>query len=106
MLARVQIEHEVDQRARQPRAGAAQHREAGAGNLRGALEIENAERGAEIPVRLRLEVERARLAVRAGLPVVCGALADRHARVRQVRQHQERLRRADVRWSRAECRVA
>ena len=60
VLARVQVEHEVDQRAREPRAGAAQHREPRAGDLRAALEVDDAERRPEIPVRLRLEVERAR----------------------------------------------
>ena len=59
-----------------------------------ALEVEDAERRPEVPVRLRLEVERARLAVPAHLDVVGGALAHRHAGVRQVRQHQQRLRRA------------
>ena len=40
---------------------------------------------------MRLEVERARLAVRGALPVVVGGRADRHARVRQVRErHQQR----------------
>ena len=44
--------------------------------------------GPEIPVRLRREVERRRLAVRAALPGCRSArLADRHAGVRQVRQH-------------------
>ena len=54
--------------------------------LAAALEVEDAERRAEIPVRLRLEVERARLAVAPDFDVVRGALADRHARVRQIRQ--------------------
>ena len=43
--------------------------------LGGALEVEDAERRAEIPVRLRLEVERARLAVAAHFDVVVCALA-------------------------------
>ena len=62
VLARVQVEHEVDERAREPRAGAEQHREARARHARRALEVENAERGAELPVRLRREVERRRRA--------------------------------------------
>src|SRR5262249_37088883 len=44
VLARVQIEHEVDERARQPRARAAQHGKARRCDLDRALEIENAER--------------------------------------------------------------
>ena len=69
VLARLEVEHERRERARQPRAGAGQHREPGAGQLRAALEVENAERGPEVPVRGRLEVEAARLAPRALDPV-------------------------------------
>ena len=54
----MQVEHELDQRPLQPRAGAEQHREARAGHAGGALEVEDAERDAEIPVRLGREVER------------------------------------------------
>src|SRR5262245_25708273 len=62
MLTRVQIEHEVDERAGEARARAAQHREARAGELRAALEIDDTERRPQIPVGLRLEVEGAKLA--------------------------------------------
>ena len=57
VLARVQVEHEIGQRSRQPRARAEQHRKPGAGHLRGALEVENAKRRPEIPVRQRFEIE-------------------------------------------------
>ena len=98
MLTGVELEHEVDQRARQPRARADQHREPRAGHPRGALEIENPERGTEIPMRLRLEVEGPRLAVAAHFDVVGGARAARHAGVRNVRQrhHQRRALRLDL----------
>ena len=56
-LARVQSEHEVDQRALEPRAGSELDRESGAGDLRGAREVEDAEAFADLPVRLRLEGE-------------------------------------------------
>jgi hypothetical protein len=46
----VQRQHEVDQRARQLRAGADQDREARGGDLRAALEVDDAERRAEVPV--------------------------------------------------------
>ena len=46
--------------------------------------------GAEIPVRLRFEIEHSRLAMPPYFDVVGGALADRHARVRQIGQHQQR----------------
>ena len=45
----------------------------------------------EVPVRQRLEVERAWLAVTTHFLIVGGALPDRHAGVRQVRQVQQRL---------------
>ena len=63
-------------------------REARAG-ARGPLEVDDAERRAEFPVRLRFEVERARLADAAHFLVVGGARADRHARGRQVRYGQQ-----------------
>ena len=91
MLARVQIEHEVDQRPREPRAGAAQHRKPRAGDARGPLEVDDAERGAQIPVRLRREVERPRLADTPHLDVVGRARACRHAFVREIGQHEQRL---------------
>ena len=61
VLARVQVEHEGHERPRQPRARSAQHGEARAGELRPALEIQDAERRPEVPVGLRREVKRARL---------------------------------------------
>src|SRR4051812_44830154 len=70
MLARVQIEHEVDQRARQPCAGAAQYGEARAREPHTTLEVENAERRSEIPVRYRREIERPRRAVTPHFDVV------------------------------------
>ena len=54
--------------------------------LRAALEIDDAERRPEIPMRLRREGERSRRAVATNFDVVLGALADRHGRVRDVRQ--------------------
>ena len=74
------------------RAHAHQHREARAAHARRALEVEDAERGAELPVRPGIEVERRRLAVPAHDLIVLGRPADRHARVRQVRQRQQQRR--------------
>ena len=67
VLPRVQLQHEVDQRAREPGARADQHREPGAGHLRRTLEVEDAEGGSDLPVRPRREVER-RAARRRGAP--------------------------------------
>ena len=91
MLARVQVEHEVDERARQPRAAPLRTEKRAPAIFDAALEVEDAELGTEIPVRLRLEIERPRLAVAAHFAVVVGALA-RPARVgvRQVGQRQQR----------------
>ncbi len=90
VFARVKVEHEVDERAREARAGAAEHGESRAGNARGALEIQNAERRAQVPVRQRREIECARLAMAADFGIVVGALPHRHARVREIRQLQQR----------------
>src|SRR5687767_10599565 len=75
----MQGQHEVDQRTFELRASAQEHRETGTGNLRRALEIEDAEGSAEIPMRFRLEIEGARLAPRPHDDVVFGALPGRHA---------------------------
>ncbi len=92
MLTRLHVEHEVRKRPRQPRARAEQNRKPRAGNLRRALEIENAESGTEIPVRLRLEVERRRFTPRAHDDVVRFTLTDGHAGMRQVGQRHEQNR--------------
>ena len=92
VLARMQIEHEVDQGACEAGAGPEEDREPRAGHLRGPLEVDDAERRTELPVRTRLEVERLRLAVPAHFLVVFGGGADRHARMRQVRERHEQRR--------------
>ena len=73
MLARVHVEHEVGQRPLQPGAHAQVHGEPRARDLGGALEIQNAQRRAQIPVRLGFEIELARLAPAADFQVVGGA---------------------------------
>jgi hypothetical protein len=87
----VQLEHEVDQRARQPRARAHQDGEARARHARRALEIKNAERGAELPVRLRLEIQRPRLAVAPDFAIVLRRTADRDGRIRHVRHRHQQI---------------
>ena len=88
VLASVHVEHEVDERARQARTRAGKHREPRTGQARPALEIENAQCRAEVPVRLRDEIERARLSIAPDFDVVGRARADRDARMRQIRQRQ------------------
>src|SRR5581483_5363964 len=53
----VLIEKEVDERTIEARAGAGDERESRAGDFRAAIEVVNAERLADVPVRLRLEIE-------------------------------------------------
>src|SRR5207247_10804982 len=90
-FARVEVEHEVDQRSREPGAGSTEHRETRAGDLGRALEVDDSEGGPEIPVGLWLEVELAWLAVPPHFDVLRRPRADRHARLRQVRQDEQRL---------------
>ena len=87
MLSGVQMEHEVDQRTREPSASADQHRKACARDLGAALEVDNPEGGAKVPVRLWCKAERSRRAVPTHLDVVGTALPDRHRLVRQIRKH-------------------
>ena len=102
VLAGVKREHEVDQRPGQLRAVAHQEREARAGHPRGALEIEDAERGPEVPMRLRLEVEDARFADAPHLEVVRGARPDGHPGRGQIRERPQP--RAPLLFDRVEVR--
>src|ERR1700757_446576 len=92
MLGRVPIEHEGYERAGQTRAGTAQYRKARAGNLGRALEIDDAERCPEVPMGLRLELERRRRTVPAHFHVLRVRRSDGNARMRQIGQRQQRLR--------------
>jgi len=73
--------------SRAPRAD--EHAESRARDLRPALEVDDAERRPEIPVRLRRHREGARRAGTPHLSVVRGTFARRHARVRQVRNDEQ-----------------
>ena len=69
MLARVHVQHELDQRALQARQAAAHDDEARSGDLRGRVEIEHAEAGAQIDVIAHFEVEHSRRAPCANLGI-------------------------------------
>ena len=56
-LADVQVEHPGDQRPLQARPRPAEHVEARAGDLDALLEIDDAQRRTQVPVRLGLEIE-------------------------------------------------
>ena len=80
----MEVEHEVDQRPLEPGTGAEVDGEAGAGDLGAALEVEDAEGRAEVPVGLGLEVEVARLADPPLDPVGGLVLALRHGVVGKI----------------------
>ncbi len=81
----VEVEHPRDERPLQARTGAVQHVEARARHLRAALEVDDAERLADLPMRLRREVEGARRPDLAHHHIRVLVGSDRHVRVRQVR---------------------
>ena len=85
LLLDVDVEDELDEGARQPRGGSAQHREPRAGDLRAALEVEDSEGRPEVPVRLRREVELPRRSPGALDAIRRLVAAARHRRVRGVR---------------------
>ena len=89
VLLGVQIEHEGRQRAHHAGALAPQHREARAAELRRAIEVENAELGAQVPVRLGIEVEARCGAPGAARRVVFFALAVGGCGVGQVRNAEQ-----------------
>ncbi len=88
VLAGVEVEHERDERPLERGAGAEQRGEARSCDLGAALEVEDAELGPEVPVRLGREVEAARHADHPFDPVGALVGAARHRVVRQVRQPQ------------------
>ena len=71
-------------RARSDGAGATENGEAAAGELVAALEVKDVEVGAQIPVRLKVEVELARGAPTTALDVLVLVLAVRRGLARNV----------------------
>ena len=84
--AGVRIEEEVDEGTLQAGTGATENGETAAGELVAALEVKNVEVGAQIPVRLKVEVELARGAPAATLDVLVLVLAVRRGLARNVGQ--------------------
>src|ERR1700730_2188417 len=78
------VEHEVDESAFELRSQAPIDRKPRARNLCGALQIENAEFGSEVPMRFGLEIEFPRLTAPADFDVIFRALAHRNGFVRKV----------------------
>ena len=86
VLLRMHVEHELDQRAVKPGDSAVQNDESAAGELRSRLEIEHAERPAEVGVVPGLELELARLAPAPNLDVRRLIRAVRNVGTEQIRQ--------------------
>ena len=82
----MRVQEEVDEGALQAGAGATENGEAAAGELVAALEVENVQIGAQVPVRLKVEVELARGAPTATLDVLVLVLAKRGGLARDVGQ--------------------
>src|SRR5581483_11368031 len=76
VLAGVQVEQELNQRAFQPRAPVRVKQKAAARQLGAARKIHQLETLAKFDVRLRLESERRLVAPGADKRIVLGALAD------------------------------
>ena len=84
MLARVQVEHEVHQRAFELGSEIPIHRKPRACQLRSALQIENAQFLAQLPMRLGREIKMWRSSPASHFDVVGFAAADGHAVVGKV----------------------
>src|SRR6185369_4051684 len=93
--------HEVHQRTFQRSAQVPINGKARTRDLRGAFEVEHAQRLAQLPVGLGSKVELRRRAPLAYLDIVIGRLADRNAVLRQVGESAQ-----DVAHSRVESRSA
>ncbi len=92
MLLGVHLEHQLPDRAMQPRDRSLQYVEARARDPGGRLEIDTTQRGAEIDMVLHREIERARRSPAAYLDVLVGRAALRYLGAREVRDHaQKRL---------------
>src|SRR5580704_15910919 len=91
MLAGVQIEHELPERAREPRQPTLKHNETGAGELGSSLEIHLAERLAEIKMLLGPKAVVSLGPKMMMLDVLARILAVRHLVERQIRYLRKRL---------------
>src|SRR3989441_1044746 len=89
VLPRVEVEHELRQRALEPRRRAPQDRKSRLRNLRRTLEVEEPERFADLLVGLRSEPERARRSPPAHLHVLLLGRPGGQRRVGKVRDLEE-----------------
>ena len=96
LLSRVEIEHERDERPLEARALSPQDREARPRELGGARLVQDAERFADLPVRLRLEVERGLFADHPHDGIFRVAPAIGNTVVRHVRNDEQALLRLET----------
>ena len=97
----LQVDHPRDERALQRRAGAAQHVEARARQLRAARDVEDAERLADLPVRLRRERSGSRFGSSRTTRLSCSSFSGRRVRGDRRSGSRARARRARPRADRA-----
>src|SRR5215472_3617818 len=84
MLAGMQVEHEVHERAFEAGAEVPIHGEASAGDFGGASQIEDSERFSKLPVRPGNEVEPGRRSPTTNFDVIVGTMAYGNAVIGQV----------------------
>src|SRR5258706_13016138 len=90
VLLRVHIEHELRKRPVHARHVLLQHHEARAGELRSGIKIDLAESRSQIDMIFDWKIECARRAYPSNLDVLVRRLADRNARMRNVRNDAEK----------------
>ena len=88
----MRVEKKIGQRAFHAARRGRDTGESRAGDLRGALEIQDAGAFRNFPVRTRREIEFRRSAPAAHLDVGGGVMSHRHRTVRQVRHRQHEIR--------------
>src|SRR4051794_369694 len=91
VLARVQVEHELNEGALEPRTLAGEADEAAAAQLRGAFRIEQFQRGADGDVIADFSLEARLLAPGAHDRIVARFAANRRGGVREIRDLEEEI---------------
>ena len=91
VLPGVQIEKEIGEGAFQPRAESDIHRETRTRDFYRRLEIQNARAFAQFVMRLRREIKLRRRAPAAYFDIIRRGFSHRHARVRNIRNHQQKI---------------
>src|SRR5437867_880120 len=91
MFASVNVEHEAGERTLQSSTSAIQNCKTGCGDLRGALEIENAKLSPNVHMVFWFKLKLRLSTPATNLDVVGFFFADRHALVRDVRQGRQKV---------------